>query len=139
MKKVKLIYPELSYKITGIFYKVHNSLGRFRSEKSYADAIENLLQKNKVKYEREKNLGKSFDGENPRRNIVDFIIDNRIIVEVKVKKFITKEDYNQMQRYLNATNLKLGLIVNFRNSYLKPKRVLNYNYKYNYKIKNFHK
>ena len=41
--KQKLIYPELSYKLTGIFYKVHNLLGRFRSEKSYTDAVEGTL------------------------------------------------------------------------------------------------
>ena len=40
------------------------------------------------------------------------------------KNFITKEDYYQMQRYLKAANLKLGLIVNFRTTYLHPKRIL---------------
>jgi len=56
---------------------------------------------------------------------VDFIIENKIIIDIKAKKFITKEDYYQMLRYLKGANLELGIIYNFRNTYLKPKRVLN--------------
>ena len=122
----ELIHPELSYQLTGLFYKTHNSLGRFRSEKSYGDALEKLLQENKIEYKREFSLEPSFTGEGDRRNIPDFIIANKIIIDIKAKKFITKEDYNQMQRYLNAADLKLGLVVNFRNTYLRPKRVINY-------------
>lgn len=60
-----------------------------------------------------------------KSNFIDFLIDGKIVVELKAKNFVTKEDYYQTQRYLKALNLKLGLIVNFRDSHLKPKRVLN--------------
>ena len=122
----KLIYKRLSYKINGGLFKVHNLLGRFRSEKSYADAFESWLKKVKIKYTREIAIEPSFEGEARRRNIPDFIIENKIVIDFKAKKFITKEDYNQMQRYLNSSNLTLGMVVNFRNTYLKPKRVINY-------------
>ena len=59
-------------------------------------------------------------------NIVDFLIDNKILVDFKAKIFLNKEDYYQMQRYLESSNLKLGLLVNFRNNYLKPKRIINF-------------
>lgn len=61
----------------------------------------------------------------PKGNKADFIIESKIVLDVKAKKHITKEDYYQILRYLDAANLELGLIVNFRDSYLKPKRVLN--------------
>lgn len=122
----KILYPELSYKLTGFFYKVHNSLGRFRSEKSYSDAVENIFKENNVGYIREVPINKSFKGESERRNIPDFVVENSIVVDLKAKKFITKEDYVQMQRYLNSSRIKLGMIVNFRSTYLKPKRVINY-------------
>lgn len=125
--KQELIYSELSYKLNGIFYKAHNLLGRFRSEKSYADAIEEALKENGIEYKREFSLSPAFIGEDKRRNIPDFIIDGKIIADIKAKKFITKEDYIQMQRYLQSANMKLGMIINFRNTYLKPKRVINYN------------
>ncbi len=50
----KIIYPELSYKITGLCYKVQNELERFCREKQYSDALEIKLKQNNIKYEREK-------------------------------------------------------------------------------------
>lgn len=61
-------------------------------------------------------------------NKADFLIASKIVIDFKAKKFVTKEDYMQMQRYLHGANLELGLIVNFRGTYLKPKRVLNSDY-----------
>ncbi len=121
----KLIYPELSYKITGILFAVHNELGRFRNEKEYGDAIENYLRKFNMNYEREKILPPSFEQELKGRNKTDFLIDNKITLEIKTKRLLTRDDYYQTKRYLVALNKKLGLLVNFRDKYLKPKRILN--------------
>ncbi len=124
----KVIYSELSYKICGLCFSVHNKLGRYRNEKQYADALENQLKQNKFSYIREFSLPASFDGEKERRNIVDFIIEDKIIVELKAKDIILKEDYFQTSRYLISSNKKLGLIFNFRQKYLRPTRVLNSKY-----------
>ena len=59
------------------------------------------------------------------RCIVDFIVENKIILEFKAKDFITKEDYFQTKRYLVTLNLKLALLINFRQKRLAPKRILN--------------
>jgi len=122
MSKAKIIYPELSYKLTGIFYKIHNELGRYCREKQYSDAVEKTLKEEKISYEKEKRIlvNNNFSG-----NVADFIIENKILVEIKAKRFVTKEDYYQVKRYLKSRDLKLGLIVNFRNQYLKPTRILN--------------
>lgn len=121
----KVILPELSYEINGILYQAHNALGRFCNEKQYGDFIENLLRKNNIKYEREKILSESFDGERKGRNKVDFIVEDKIILELKAKRVLLREDYYQTKRYLEALNLKLAMLVNFRDKYLKPKRILN--------------
>jgi len=120
-----IIYKELSYKLNGIFFVVHNKLGRFKNEKQYQDAIENELQLLKISYQREVAISPLFQGERKRRNICDFIIEDKIIIDTKVKRIITKEDYFQMKRYLTSSKLKLGIIVNFRQKYLVPKRVVN--------------
>ena len=120
-----ILYPELSYKICGFCFYIHNKLGRYRNEKQYGDAFEELLKENKVKYVREKPLLPSFKGEKERRNIPDFIVEDKIIIELKTKPMILKEDYFQMRRYLISHNKDLGLIVNFRQKYLYPKRILN--------------
>ena len=59
---------------------------------------------------------------------MDFIIEDKIIIELKAKPFITKNDYYQTRRYLELLNLELGIIVDFRQKYLKPKRILNPKY-----------
>ena len=122
-----LIYPDLSYNLTGIFYKIHNNLGRFCRERHYADEIEKLFKHNRLNYKREFELSK-LSKNNIKGNRVDFVVENKILIDIKAKKFITKEDYYQMQRYLQTANYQLGLIVNFRNVHLKPKRVINYKY-----------
>ena len=124
----KIVYKKLSFKLNGLFYQIHNQLGRYRNEKQYADALEEILKQNRIKHLREKPLPRSFKGEKSSRNIPDFLIQNKIIVDLKAKRIITKNDYFQMRRYLVSGNKKLGIIVNFRQKYLTPKRVLNSNY-----------
>jgi GxxExxY protein len=120
-----VLYPELSYKICGFCFYVHNKLGRYRNEKQYSDALENVLKENNIKYQKEKPLQPSFEGEKPNRNIPDFLIEDKIVLDIKAKPFITKDDYFQLRRYLVSCNKRLGLIVNFRQLYLYPKRILN--------------
>ena len=123
--KQDLVYKDLSYEIAGILFKVHNELGRYCNEKQICDLIEKKLAEQKIKFEREKVVPASFEGEKNGRNRVDFLIENKIIIEVKCKRVTERNDYYQLRRYLKALNLKLGLLVNFRDNYLKPKRALN--------------
>ena len=124
-KPIEIIYPELSYKITGLLMEVQGSLGRFCKEKQYGDYFEILLNKNGLKYRREPSINFKIETEIITGNRIDFIIEDKILVEIKTVPFLTKKDYYQTMRYLKAANLKLALLVNFRSEYLKPKRVLN--------------
>ncbi|MFH0892321.1 MAG: GxxExxY protein [Candidatus Falkowbacteria bacterium] len=121
----KIVYKELSYRINGLCFKIHDVLGRNCKEKQYCDLFEILLQKEKIEYEREKNLDIILEEQKIRGNRVDFFIARTILFDAKAKNFITKDDYRQMKRYLQATNLKLGIIVNFHDVSIRPKRVLN--------------
>jgi len=121
----RIVYPELSYEINGILYTVRQELGSYCNEKQYCDLIEDKFKKGGIIYEREKVLPVSFENEQSNRNKVDFLINDTIILEIKAKRFLTREDYYQVRRYLKASNKKLGIIANFRQKYIQPKRILN--------------
>ena len=113
----KVLYPELSYQITGILFDVQNELGPYAREKQYGDLIEEKLKEFKISYKRELTIGSS-------GNILDFLIDEKIILELKAVRILTREHYRQIQNYLQQTRLNLGLLVNFRSKYIKPARVI---------------
>ncbi|HTW97018.1 MAG TPA: GxxExxY protein [Candidatus Methylomirabilis sp.] len=120
-----IVYKDLSYRINGLLFKVHKQLGYYRKEKQYGDYFEELLNALDIKYIREYRFKDEQFGEELARCVCDFIVDDKIIIEFKAKEFITKEDYFQVQRYLVTLNLRLAIIVNFRQHTLYPKRFLN--------------
>lgn len=113
----KLIFPELSYKIVGVLYKVHNEIGRYGREIQYCNFLEKKLKEEKIDYKREYTIGDT-------GNRLDFLIEGKVIMEVKAKDIVTREDYYQIQRYLQITDMRLGILVNFRQKYLHPKRIV---------------
>jgi GxxExxY protein len=114
------LYEELSYQIIGILIEVHKELGAYAREKQYADLFEKKIKTANLPYKRELAIGDS-------GNILDFLIDDKIIVEFKTVAYLVAEHYDQVKRYLHQSNLKLGILVNFRDKRLHPKRVLNIN------------
>lgn len=120
-----IVYPELSYRITGLLFRARKTLGVFANERQYCDMIETLLKDDGFAYEREKLLPSSFEGEARGRNRIDFLVEGKIVLEVKTKSFLTKDDYYQTRRYLHALKKKLGILVNMRRYYIHPKRILN--------------
>jgi ATP-dependent DNA helicase RecG len=119
--KNKIIEKELSYKLNDIAFSIQKELGRHCQERQYSDILEQKLTEQKIPFRREQ----AIEIAGRKSNFADFIIANKIIIEVKAKPFIKKEDYYQIMRYLKTSKLELGLIVNFHQEYLKPKRVLN--------------
>lgn len=115
--KSKLLYEDETYRLNGIAFKVQGELGRFGREKQYSDLYEKYLIEANMPYERERTVGGT-------GNRLDFFVYNCIPLDMKAKPYILKEDYYQMQRYLQILNSELGIIYNFRDKYIKPKRIL---------------
>ena len=113
----ELFYPELSYTIVGICFNAQNYIGRFAKEKRYGDFIERELTKKNIMFIRECPIPKTNDR-------IDFLIDNKIIIELKSKRYILKTDYYQIQKYLHSLDIKLALLINFQNRHLKPIRIV---------------
>lgn len=116
-KTAKLLYPELSYDIVGLCYETHNEIGAFGKEKQYGDSFEQKLKENRIVYKREMQIGDT-------GNTADFFVEEKILLEFKAKRFLQEADFRQMQRYLQATGAKLGILVNFGGSYVQAERVL---------------
>lgn len=125
IRRKDIIYPELSYKVSGLLYEVHNELGKYCKEKQYGDLFEKLLMRDNIKFSRELLAPFETSVGDIGKNFLDFVIENKIVVELKAKKMILKQDFYQVKRYLEALNLPLGIVANFRDEYLSPKRVLN--------------
>ena len=107
----KIIYPKLSYDIFCICFNVHNDTGRYAREKQYGDEMAKYFKEADIPFKRELIIGES-------GNTVDFLVDDKIVLEIKAKPLISKEDYFQIQRYLQTSNIRLGLLINFRDKYL---------------------
>lgn len=124
----KIIYPELSYKVMGVLFKVHSKLGPRYQEKYYQRAIEIELKKQEVPFEREKMVPLKYEKEKIGKYFIDFVIDNKIALEVKAVDYFKRDFTGQVLAYLNAANLKLGIIANFNAERLLYKRIINPNY-----------
>lgn len=120
-----IVYKEESYKIIGICMEVHNFFGHGFSEIVYKDALEIEFRKAGIFYEREKEYEVVYKGiVLPHRFYADFVIDDKIVLEVKSKKEIADADIAQAINYLKVSENKLSLIVNFGESKLNYKRII---------------
>jgi|SRR3989344_3905218 len=128
-KYKRIILPDLSYQLMGVLFKVQNKLGCSYQEKYYQRAIEQELKSQKILFDRESEIELSYEGTKIGKYFLDFIVEGKIILEVKTLPFIKKESIVQLVAYLVATDLPLGFIANFRTEKLSYKRVVNPNLK----------
>ena len=94
--------------------KLHRELGCGFKEKIYQDAFEVLLKENKIPYEREKNIKLQYHGVTLEHEFYyDFLLWDKIGVELKTFSEITGEFESQIINYLHVSNHELGVILNF--------------------------
>lgn len=117
-----LIYPEESKKLLGLAMQLHNEMGCGFREKVYQDAYEVLLKENEIPYEREKHIELVFHEMKLEHDFFyDFLIDNKIGVELKAVSEIVGNFESQIINYLHVSNHKLGLLLNFGTTSLEYK------------------
>ena len=117
-----LIYPEESNRLLGIAMQLHCEMGCGFKEKVYQDAFEILLKENNIKYEREKHISLEFHGITLEHDFYyDFLIEDKIGVEIKAVSELLGEFESQIINYLHVSNHKLGLLLNFGSESLEYK------------------
>lgn len=120
-----IIYKEESYSIIGKCFEVHNNLGPGFLEIVYKDALEYEFRKADIPFEREKEYTVNYKGiVLPHKFYADFMVFDKIILEVKAVSSIADEFIAQAINYLKVSNNKLALIVNFGELKLNYKRIV---------------
>lgn len=121
----ELTYKNESYFVIGLCMDIHNELGKGFHERIYGDAMEFELIENGVPYEREVKYEVFYKGiKLSHPYYADFVIDEKIILELKATKSLTQGHIKQVLNYLAVSKKKLGLLVNFGEDSLTYKRVL---------------
>ncbi len=121
----KIIYPELSYKITGVLFDVHTNLGNRYQEKYYSRAVALGFEKVGLKFERELRVNIAYHDKIIGKYYLDFLVENKIVVELKTVLQLSPQDFKQVSGYLKAKKLELGILANFRSQSLTYHRILN--------------
>ena len=127
VKREKVIYKDLSYRIVGILFEVYNELGYGYQEKYYQRAIENSLKGNNIKFESQAAFKIRYKGKGIGRYFLDFLIEDKIVLEIKKGKHFSKNNLEQIKGYLKVTNKKLAILANFTPDGVKFYRMLNIN------------
>ncbi len=119
------IYKDLTKEIIGAAMEVHNTLGCGFLESVYEESLAVEFGLRNIQFERQKPLDVFYKEEHVKQFICDFLVAGVVMVELKAIKEITESQKAQVLNYLRATNLKLGLLLNFGASSLQYKRVIN--------------
>lgn len=122
----ELIFKELSYQITGLVFEVFNLIGAGQSEKIYGDALAEMLSKEGIEFQRELYYPIKINDKVIKKQYFDFIVDDKIIIELKVNDKFYKQVCSQLFKYLKSSNHKLGIIYRFTNEGVRVKRIPNY-------------
>lgn len=127
---MKIVHQDLSYKIIGCAMEVHKTLGCGFLEYVYHDALEYEFKKANLKYEREKELLIKYkDVILNHKYRIDFLVENKVLVEIKAIINITKIEEAITLKYLNSTQYNLALLINFGELSLNYKRYAKTNIK----------
>lgn len=117
-----LLYQEESGKILEACKAVYKAFGGSFKESVVDNALTVALEKQGLKVESQKRIELYFSGIKVGVYIPDKVVNGIIMIEVKCKPFLSKEDEKQFWRYLKATEYKLGFLINFSPSKLEIKR-----------------
>jgi GxxExxY protein len=108
-----MIHSEISENIIKCFYKVYNELGYGFLEKVYENAMILELEALGFNVKQQENIKVYYNGKQVGDYYADLLINNLVIIELKAAESICKEHENQLINYLKATEIELGILLNF--------------------------
>ena len=119
------LYEDITREIIGSAFEVYKKLGYGFLEKVYERALVVELKERSINFEVQKPIRISYKGQTVGDYVADLLIDEKVIVELKVEKEYNPRHEAQLINYLKATGLKVGLLINFGHDKCRPKRIVN--------------
>ncbi|OGF26699.1 hypothetical protein A2242_01885 [Candidatus Falkowbacteria bacterium RIFOXYA2_FULL_47_9] len=124
-EKTIVVYPQLSYKIVGVLFEVYNKFGYGYKEKTYEKMISRYFADVAIPFATQVPYHLRINGEIIGKYYLDFLVENRIILEIKQGNYFAKQNINQVNSYLKVTGLQLAILANFTPHGIKFMRLLN--------------
>ena len=117
-------HNEITEKIIGAAYKVHNTLGSGFLEKVYQNSLAIELRALGFSVEAEKPMKVYYRGEVVGNYVADIIVDGTVLLEIKAIKELSGIHEAQILNYLKATGIEVGLLINFGKSVNIKRRIM---------------
>jgi len=124
-KRDDLIHPELSYKIVGAAFNVYNSMGNGHHERCYQQALAEEFRNRHLQFQEQLSMPLKYGTKTIGRNILDFLVENKVVVEIKRETRFSKANIDQVVEYLKTGSFKLAILINFGNDGVKFRRIVN--------------
>ena len=121
-KEIELLEKNLTEKIIGASFKVHNALGCGFLEKVYENALAVELNHLGIAFQQQPALKVKYEGVIVGDYQADMVIDDRVILELQAVSTLDSVHEAQLLNYLKATGLQVGLLINFAKPKLQFKR-----------------
>lgn len=121
----KIIYPELSYQIIGVAFRVFNVLGYGLREKVYQESFARELELTNLLFVKERFLEITYKDKKVGKFFLDFVVEDKIVVELKVRPRLGYTHIRQVMDYLKAGGYKLAILVYITRDGIKYRRILN--------------
>lgn len=121
---VDYLYKGLTYKVIGCLYEVHRELGSVHKEIIYHKALAMELKNKNIPFTEEKSIDVKYKGKKAGSYRPDFIIDDKVVLEIKVAPALTKAMQDQVYYYVKGTKYKLVLLANFGTKKVGIKRLI---------------
>jgi GxxExxY protein len=112
-KSDELLHKEITDQILKAFYKVYNTLGYGFLEKVYESALAIELRQMRLQVDRQVPLKVYYGQHVIGEYFADLVVENKVILELKATETIVQANINQLQNYLKATEIEVGMLLNF--------------------------
>ena len=124
IRDTKILHPELSYQIIGACFAVYKEIGPGHKEEYYQRALAAWFKQKGIRFREQVYERLEFSGERIGSYRLDFLVEEKIVVEIKALERFRFENYRQVKTYLSQTGIDLGLLIRFSDDGVRFQRIL---------------